>query len=44
VALAYRAAMTWGLSHQASWERAWSVCASEMGEPAPETRSERTLY
>jgi hypothetical protein len=44
VVLAYRAAMTEGLSHQASWERAWAVYVAEAGEPATERRSDTTLY
>jgi hypothetical protein len=44
VALAYREATTAGLSHQASWQRAWAVYVTERGEPAPEKRSDTTLY
>jgi hypothetical protein len=44
VALAYREAMTEGLSHQASWERAWAIYVAEAGEPVPKERSDTTLY
>jgi hypothetical protein len=44
VALAYRKAMTEGLSHHASWEQAWAIYVDEVGEPAPEEREAKTLH
>jgi hypothetical protein len=43
VALAYRAAMAEGLSHHASWLRAWAIYAAETGEPANHFVSDKTL-
>jgi hypothetical protein len=43
VALAYREAMTEGLSHHASWERAWAVFVEAKPERAAADRSNATL-